>query len=260
MRIDVDRVLKWVWLVNGVVLLLLLLVGGASMAVGWLASRGAEGDAVALEQAPREEESARPRAVRYEIPVRPRGTDVRMVLVRNGRAYTEQSGAGVDGSRYMTTVEGPVVNVAFLAADGSARLLVDRPAYFAEVLAPAGQDAGSEMVDDSLQRWITYEGALEDSNGDKRLDHRDQRTLYVSALDGTGFRRVLPAGYRVRARRALDTRTMLVTALEIPRGGRVTEEERFPQRAFVYDVPTGRLSPYAALDSLAARAGAILAQ
>jgi len=50
----------------------------------------------------------------------------------------------------------------------------------------------SSLQDDSLQAWITYEIAFEDTDGDGGLDENDAASLYVSDLHGGSFRRVLP--------------------------------------------------------------------
>ncbi len=106
-------------------------------------------------------------------------------------------------------------------------------------------------------RWIEYTIALDDTNRDGRLDSRDDLALYVSDLDGRGLRPVLRPPLRVGQTQPLDAGRMLVYALE-PAAGQAVEEGRMRQRAFVYEVASGRLSPYAALDSAAARAARIL--
>jgi hypothetical protein len=229
------------------------------MAAGWLRGRDAEDATVAVETARRggaAPAAAPVREVRYDPPVRVRGTEARVVLLRDLGAYSRREDSYSSSSR---GAPGAIVNVAFLPADsGAGRLLVDGPAYFSEVQFP-GADPSAGAGTDSLLRWIVYRGTITDTNRDERVDHRDDESLYVSALDGTAFRRVLPDGFRVRHAEPLgDGRTMLVTALELPRGGGKVEEERLPQRAFFYDVPAARLRPYTALDSLARRAGELI--
>jgi hypothetical protein len=52
---------------------------------------------------------------------------------------------------------------------------------------------------------------------------------------------------------------LVVTALQVPSDWRGSDDE-LPQRAFLYDVPTGSITPYGALDSLVQRAAGILAR
>lgn len=267
MKLSVDRLLRGVWLVNGIVLLLILVGFGAMLLFDWIGHLGAGDDAVRIAEerataAPAE--AQRVRAVRFEAPQQVRGTGVRLVRVRNGSGFAETTTTDAYAYDRRGKTAGPVVNVAFLPPDGGAgRLLFDRPVYVSSLSFPGDRSFAvpSDGTDpDSLTTWITYVAALDDTNGDSRLDHRDETALYVSALDGTGFRRVLPAGYRLGGHHTVDARTIYVDALELPkeRGERI-EEERLPQRAFLYDVPTARLQPFTALDSLARRAGEVLA-
>src|SRR2546430_9828368 len=53
---------------------------------------------------------------------------------------------------------------------------------------------------DSLQTWITYDIAFEDTDGDGGLDEDDAASLYVSDLHGGSFRRVLPEGWSILRR------------------------------------------------------------
>ena len=263
---DSDWWLKKVWLVNGALLLLFLVLGGVAIVVGTLSDlMGGGGGAVPVQPVGDRAAEERPRAVRYGAPVRVRGTETRMVLVSHGREYSE-GGSARGGDLYSGSgvyTDGPTVNVLFLDPSGAGRLLLDRPAYIERVSHPAGEEGTVRVpvaseTEDTLQTWIAYEMALDDTNGDRKLDARDRRALYVTALDGTGLRRVLPGDYRPRSFQALEGGRMLVLALDARGAGARTDEDALPQRAFVYDVAAGRLRPYAALDSLSAAAGRIV--
>ncbi|HEY0018939.1 MAG TPA: hypothetical protein VGC13_21745 [Longimicrobium sp.] len=253
MKPSLDRTLKLLWLAIGVLLLTLLAAGGVMILAQWIGNRGA-GDAavqVASEnRAPREE----PRAVRYGPPMPIRGTATRIVMVGYGTGHTYGPGLSGDyddeGRR-----PGAEVNVMFLDAAG-ARLLLDRPAFIHRVSYPQPDPApGMELP--AGPPWISYVLSLDDANRNGRLDERDASALYVSDLDGKNLRPVLRPPLRYESHHVLDAGRMLVYALEPPAGAEV-EEDRMRQRAFIYDVASGRLSPYAALDSAAARAGQIL--
>lgn len=253
-----DRWLKRIWLVNGIVLLALPVVGLAAAAFTMLGNwRGDRAVAVAA-TAPDEGAATadRVRAVRFDVPVDVRGTATRLVLVRNGASYLAGSDDYPSSGSGKSQREGPIVNVAFLPADGAAgRLLLDRPAYLSDVSWPG------EPYDraDSLQTWISYEVALEDTNGDGSLDDEDRKELYVSDLEGHALRRVLPAGWRLEDYESLgDGRTLVVTALAAPKPGEQWDERRALERAFRYDVPAGRIESFAALDSLVVEAGRLL--
>jgi hypothetical protein len=244
MKLSLDRTLKLIWLAIGALLLLLLAIGGVMMLTQAIGNRGA-GDAavrvVSEAGTPREE----PRAVRYEAPVAIRGTTTRLVAVRYGRAYQPDGGGYASGARYSSEM---VSNVIFLDAQG-ARLLLDRPAHIESIDYPGREE--------DVQRWIAYQIAFDDTSRDGKLDRRDATALYVTDLEGRNLRPVLRPPLRLRATHVLDAGRMLVYALEPPAGAAV-DEDRMRQRAFIYDVASGQVAPYAALDSAAERAGQIL--
>ena len=260
---DPDRLLKRVWLVNGFLVLALLVLGGGAILVALVSEwRGESRAAVAAPAAGTAARDAQPRAVRFDAPLRVRGTETRIVLVRNGAGYQTTPMAPVGGfaasKSYASREDGPLVNVIFLPpGNAPGRLLFDRRAFIKEVSYP-GESYGRA---DSLQTWISYEVALDDTDGNGQLDDEDLTALFVSDLDGKNLRRVLPAGWQLRAHQPLgDGHTIVVTALQAPAGAdaRDWKEHEAPERAFLYDVPSGQLRPFAALDSLAAQAGALL--
>lgn len=236
-----DRLLRWVWLINGVVLLALLVIGGAFLLVGALQNLG-DGDA-SPEPAARADSAKGAAPLRYDPPGAIRGSPARIVVIRRGTGYTYRN-----TSSTARAADAPAVNVSFLDAQG-ARLLLARPAYIARIRYPG--DAASDARGDTL-RWIVYEAALEDSNGDERIDDRDRRSLYVSGLDGRGLRRVLPDGYELRDWAGQPDGSLVATAVLLRPGG-----EPMPEHAFVLE-PSGTVRPFAALDSVVAAAGRIV--
>lgn len=247
---SLDRTFRVIWLIVGALLLLVLLIGGGMVVAQWIGNRGAGEEAVrvARESQPARQEA---RAVRYGPPEAIAGTTTRLVKVQYGRAY-EPEGAYASMGPTAT-----VANVIFLEP-GAARLLLERPAFIRDVDAP-GPPRPGDPPGDPAATWISYLIALEDTDGDGRLDGRDQLALYVSDLEGRNLRPVLRPPLVHTAHLRMDAGRMLVYALEPPAGQPVSQE-RWRQRAFVYDVASGQLSPYAALDSAAVRAGQILAR
>jgi hypothetical protein len=254
MKFSLDRSFRIIWLIVGGLVLVTLLIAGGLVVAQLVGNAGAGKEAVRIvESAATERTEAR--AVRYGEPTPIRGTATRMVLVGNGQGH--ERGAGYASGDYGGG-NGPQVNVIFLDAEG-ARLLLDRPAFIRDVDAPGPTrtpPAGEPVIE---RRWIAYVMAVDDSDGNGRLDERDATGLYVTDLDGRALRPVLRPPLRYRTHEALDASRMLVYALEPP-AGKPVDEERMRQRAFIYDVATGQLSPYAALDSAAARAAQILAR
>lgn len=238
----VDRVLRWVWVINGVLLLALLVGTAAFVAIGALSGLGGSGGASTSTAVADSAGGGGEAAIRYDLPVAVRGSDTRVVLVRRGSGYTYSSTA----SSAPAGGEGAVVNVAFLDASG-ARLLLDRPGFIRRVRFP-GRDAAAPG--DNTLRWIVFEMALADTNADRAVDDEDRRSLYVTRLDGRGLRQVLPDGYELRDWAAQPDGSLLVTALEREGGARMR------QRAFVVD-GSGVVRPSAALDSIAGAAARI---
>ncbi|HEX9487600.1 MAG TPA: hypothetical protein VF976_11075 [Gemmatimonadales bacterium] len=245
---DQERLLRRVWLVNGVLLLALLGTLGTWLVFNLgsnLLHRETRVETVA-DGAPTEHA---PRAIRYDTPQTIWKSSARVVLVRYGEAFQRPS-EGLGSAGYRSEHYTPYVNVIFLEPDGRpARLLLNRPALIRSVSFPRSRD-------DSLQAWISYEIAFEDTDGDGGLDEDDAVSLYVSDLHGVAFHPVLPPDWSVLAEEPLgDGRHILALAAQRGDGRSL---ERAPERAFLHDVQTGRTEPYASLDSLAALAGRIL--
>jgi hypothetical protein len=252
---DSDRLLKRIWLANGLLILLgLVLAGGVALFALISNAIGRRAEAVAAPTTVADPGTrADPRAVRYSMPREVRGTSTRLIHVFHGEAYARAE--GYDGSRRqysLYTSEGPTVNVIFLRPDGTAHLLLDRPAFVRTLDYPDARE-------DSLQRWIAYEIVTDDSNGDRRLDDQDAAILYLSDVDGTNFRRVMPEGWAVTSHIALQPGQLLISAIRVParEGGKADEQ---PQRAFIYDLTTNTLVPHVSLDSIAERAGRVLSR
>lgn len=229
----VDRVLRWVWLINGILLLLVLLGSGVFVAIGALSGLGGGSPPVARTAA--DSASAGAGAIRYDLPVPVRGSATRLVLVRRGSGYTYSSTA----SSAPAGGEGAVINVAFLDASG-ARLLLGRPGFIRRVRFPG---RAQESSADSTLRWIVYEMAVKDTNGDRVVDDEDRRSVYITGLDGRGLRQVLPDGYELRDWSAQPDGSLMITALKLAPGAAMR------QRAFVVGA-SGTVRPFAALDSL----------
>lgn len=249
-----ERAVKWVWLILGG----LALTGLAALAIYALTSAvdGAGETAVPAAGRQAAAPAADAPALRYDLPERIPGTGTRMVLVRRGHGARYS-----DSYSYSSRGAGPMVNVAFQDAAG-VRLLLDRPAYIESVsyrgsagdAPPAAADTAAPL------RWIVYQMALSDANGDHRLNDRDPQSLFVTDRDGRGLRQVLPAGFapvawQVRADGGLDI-TALAPAAD-PRHG--DDDELRQQRAFVLE-PGGQVHADAQLDSALAAAARVVGQ
>jgi hypothetical protein len=260
-----DKFSKIVWLVNGVILLGLGLFGLGFAAVSTI-SESREHRRTAITAGASADEKgadAHVRAVRFDTPEAVRGTNVRFVIVRHGSGYLTQppmelrtSGGSYARARF-NRESGPMVNFIFLPPAGAAgHLLFDRPAYIDEFQYPGGGYFGS----DTAQNWFTYRVALEDTDGNGRLDGDDAMELYVSDLDGQHLTRVLPPGWRIHEfKNDPDHKSMTVTALRVDTAShKAGELSGAEERAFTYEVAARTLKPYVELNALAAQAAAVL--
>jgi hypothetical protein len=240
MKPSLDRALKMIWLGIGAVVLLFLLAGLVMVVSQATRNAGAAEDAARVASADAAD-SRQPAMVRFGMPDSILGTRTRIVRVHDGtvpnRRISAESG---DYSR-----SDDEVNVMFVDAQG-VRLLLDRPAHIRELSYP--------RTDDAPRTWISYVMALDDTDGNRRVDEADARALYVTDLDGRNLRPVLGPPLRYQSHAAFDATRILVYALE----GSGRDEARMRQRAFLYDLRAGRLAPYDAMDAAAARAGQIL--
>src|SRR4051794_37064948 len=102
----VDRVLRWVWLINGVLLLLILLGSAVFVAIGALSGMGGGSPAPPGVPGAAWGGGGGGAPIRYALPVAVRGTATRLVLVRRGSGYAYSSTA----SSAPAGGEGAVVN------------------------------------------------------------------------------------------------------------------------------------------------------
>jgi hypothetical protein len=260
MPISSELLFRRVWLTNGI-LLLVLLLGTLGMAgyglLNSLWNTDEHGVRPTSKKGAPDSSELRPRAIRYDEPDAILNTDWMLLQVRYGTDYGRHGTLASGLYERSYSAGGPLVNVVFLPPrGGQGRLLLDRPAYIRQLEFPREHPRYPVERIDSVP-WITYAIVFEDTDGSGRLDEDDAAELYMSDLDGSRFRRVLPPGLQVHSTELLPDRRLLVTALEA-RGGRNTPGDQLPLRAFRYDPRTGQVTSDAVLDSLAAKAGRIL--
>lgn len=252
-----DRWLKRVWLVNGVLILALILFGVGAALSSLSLVHGDDGVAMFDGEAG-PDSKVRPGPVRLDEPREIAGTDVRLVRVRrqartsSGLWFLGSGDVYVDGTNG-SSIEwrsGSLVNAIFLSPDGTARLLFEQPAHIGEIDWPqAGRKA------DSDRRWIAVSAALEDSDGNGHLDADDRQGLYLVDLDGARLRRALPDSVSVTGFDAFGGPDRLL-AFAVPAEHRDDAAGR--QLAFIVDARTGESRPFAAVDSLVGRAARIV--
>lgn len=252
-----DRLLKRIWLVNGVAALVLLsvLAGWALFMAASLLWHGRDGIAAGGPEAA-DSAAVQPRAVRLGYPAEIRGSRTRFIMVEHGRG-NYPAGAALSGS-YSGSAradsyygDGPVVNVIFLRPGGGSGLLFQKPALVVSTDYPR-----PEAKEDAGQGWIAFVTVLEDTNHNGRLDRDDRQDLYLTDLDGSGRHRVLTDSFSVQSfTRLKDPERLLVYALDV--SGNLKDDDR-PLRAFIVDPVTGTAESDAAINDLAEEAGRIV--
>jgi hypothetical protein len=238
MRPSLDRTLKWIWLAIGVLLMVTLVAALVFALAGFLRTRGASDAAAAAVGGGTAAAAAV--ELRASLPEPIDGTTTRIVFLERVRGGHAPAPGAIPGRR------GGIANVAFVDGAGRVSLLLDRAAYIREVRYPVPAAARSAAGTDVVT-WLTYEIAFEDTDGDGTIDERDAIGLYVGDLEGRDLRPVVEPPLRLRAHRPFGDARIVVQAEE-PGGG---------ARAFLYDVATGRVEPFTALDSAVALAGRI---
>jgi hypothetical protein len=245
LRESLQRLSRWIWLINGVILLSALVVTGLAMLAGWLSYGRGGADPVEQDSATGGVAMAAP-VIRYDPPLDLPGSATRLVLVREGRGLPTPPIPPVGSYR----AAGAVVNVALLDGGGRGRLLFDRPVRILSVsYAGAPEWLYGPLQPGASQTGIAYAVIDGDTDRDGRIGEMDDVRLYVSALDGAGLHGLLPPGHRLVGMHRLGDRWMVTT---LQRQGPVRR-----QSSFLYDEASG-LRPYTTMDSLAARAGELL--
>lgn len=250
-----DTILKWLWLINGIVLLVLMGMLSYVLFNELFRDRTTRNQAVAI--APPDDPKVGIRAIRYDSPDAVYGSSSSIIRVRYGRAFEPASPVllAKSGSYRSTAWSGPVVNAIFLdSEDDTEHLLLDRPAYIDNIDYP-------ESEHDLHQTWISYEIALEDSTGDGQLDDDDDLILFISDLHGRNLKRILPEGLIAKWHGVhAEGSQILIFALDRTGLNKSVPHEQLPQRALVFDVDTGKTEPYSDLNEIARMAGQVVSK
>jgi hypothetical protein len=256
MSFDRDLWLKRIWLVNGGLLFLVMLLIIGVIVFGYV-SEGSwrrPDRPVDIPEPTSVNASQQPRAVRYDAPRAIYGSPVQLVAVAYGAGYTDVVGLEGYSGMSVSRPRDPVVNIVFLDPGGQARLLLEKPAYIPRFDFP-------QTDRDSLQSWISYEIATEDTDRNGRLDEKDRTRLYLTDREGRGLRSVLPDGLRLLWHGPMDGgRRILVLALQEPASVSRIADDQLPEVAYVVDPSTGTAEPYAALNAVVDQIGRMLAK
>lgn len=191
---NIDRILKWVWLGCGALLLVLLLAGAAAL-LGvdrWFnSSREEAGVAIANQQETDQEEMKL--SLTYQNPAQVGKSDFYLLPVYIAYEQSRRLKAGLGSSSYEEdrNVNQPS-NIIFLdSAFGIIRTLLNKKALITNLRYP-NQEYYNElqMKEKEQMDYILYQIAFNDTDKNGQIDSNDDADLFVSALDGSNLNQI----------------------------------------------------------------------
>ncbi len=246
-----DRWLKRVWLVNGLVLLISALayvgIQGAVYMHRWRlrprpmpgANLTSRADALVSQKL----HPSFPRAVGTTdwtvIPLAVQDLSRPAPRADYDRADLLQMAAPPSLHSFALVTEPGIMNLLFARKDGSdPHLLLDRPAHI----------TAAELLERQNGSWsndpfLVYRLALRDSDGDGRLTRRDRDDLWLSDVDGRGMRAVTDSTLQVLQYRLTDDRTKLMLLVRRRPDGPPRPPADWPEGLVAYDFATAALRP-----------------
>jgi len=205
--------------VNAVLLFFVLLAGLYSLAFPFGRPSEAESTPIPI-QSDRVGER-RPRAVRMSPPREIGGTETLLVEIRYGDEFSSsQFGIGGRGPE-----PDPLVNILFLAPDGSTRALLGQPGVIKQLLIP-------RFKGDSTRTWLAFAVAVEDTDEDGLLGENDLTQVIVTDLDGRRPRNALERPRRITRLGRLGTD--LTISYLLPTDDPEANPEELAERMAVY--------------------------
>ncbi len=250
-----DKWLKRIWLVNGVLVLVVTVFFLSDRIQNYLHSRASRsvGPLVGERVKEARKDSLAIQDIVTTIPRRIGATSYTYVALIskdleraiNISAYLEAESAGERGPSLMQIVaeseernslySAGTINLAFISDDGSdIRLLTQQKACVVRADIP--------QPGDTLQRFILYRIVFHDTNGDGRLTDRDESALYISDLSGQNLHRVAPDSIVVRELVKSFRRGKLVFRGQLrPQDSSIPQKD-WPEQVYTYDLRTGSLT------------------
>jgi hypothetical protein len=228
---EINRFLRILWTVNGVILLGIFLFAGVMLVTQFINSLSrysapelivgedlekAKAKGLILQGLEYEEPRALMHSTGYILPV----------SVKTYRNPKQSGGEFSFGPVYEEAeTEYDVSNVIFL--DGNMNVLstlLNRKAFISSFRYPGAGDSGEDS--DTVQRNISYEIAFDDSNKDGAINYYDVSDLYITDLSGVNFTQVTK-GIDVRSYKFIDANRILIKYAR-----RSSEEEEYKREYF----------------------------
>jgi hypothetical protein len=138
--------------------------------------------------------------------------------------------------RFEATPWIPRINLVFMSDDGTdVRLLLKEKAAIVRTQIPSSQD--------TTDSFILYRIVFRDSNGDGLLTWDDDSVPYISDLDGRNLHPLVPDSIDVTAvDKSFRDNELFISGLIRPKDAKVPKAD-WPETLFKYDIAARRLSP-----------------
>lgn len=239
----IDKPLKLIWLVNGIIILLVGAFALFSLAVEfWPYSSydTSNKDIMVGEKLKEaEEEGLALQGLRYDPP-EPLYNSELLIMPVSVETYDEAYRTKVLAFSAAGNYRGMSqnLNILFLNSDyGVVRTLLDRKANIQEYQMAAPDSDLEEGEIDASAKYIYYQIAFDDSNKDGYLNMADDHDLYISSMEGTGLTKVTKGIDVQRAYFQKNNSELFITYFE--RNDK--REEHKEQRFAIYHLKESRL-------------------
>jgi hypothetical protein len=235
---EVDIWLKRIWLLIGIILLLIALVGGVALLIDLVSTRHTGGPLVGLNSQPKGSDSLITQDISFDEPKRVGKTELLSIGVRVRDLISPEPTSAL---RIMKYSEIPysdyqnLVNIIFTKRDGSGSYpLLDKKAFIKTV------DIPSEL--DSLQSYNLYDISFFDTDHDGRITGKDSSQLFISDINGEHLFQVTRRGSSlIWYQKSSDRKQVYLLVKESSMQADMRPED-WPERLYAFDVSTREVS------------------
>lgn len=230
---ELDIWLKRIWLLIGIILLLLAVVGGIFLLINLSSTSHTGGPLVGPNTQPKGVDSLVSQDISFNAPTRIGTTDLLYIGVRVRDLSAPTPASTFRRMKY--SFEEPIaynqnlVNIIFTKQDGSGSYaLLDKKAFIKAV------DIPSEF--DSLQSYNLYEISFRDTDHDGRITDKDSSQLFISNINGDQLSQVTSQGDQlVWYQKSTDRQQVFLLIKEKPSQADVSLDD-WPERLYAFDV------------------------
>ena len=192
---------KIVWTINGIGILLILLISSGYFVVNYINKLSKpeyeRGLLVTADNEKLRNIKLNFQHIMYQTPEKIDTTDVYLtrVTILDKKLPDEIKKAFSEAAQISYDLVGATINVIFFTADRSeVYKLLPHNAYIDDISFPTSSTYSYYDRDDNTktQPFILYKIAMNDNNGDKRINDKDNMSYYISDLRGKNLHRITP--------------------------------------------------------------------